>query len=308
VNAQTPDTLQAIWGFDGSFAMADTFRSAAAGMAYYFFNDDSNRDSLVVPYPGAPGGSKATPKTGETAPMLALTAAPAAAKGTSGSTVQLGVSENAERGVGSEDLIAPPGRFAKTSLRIEAPGEATSKRTRYLMADRRPQEAEGHIFRLRLTSGSEDPVTVSAQHLDAVENQSVALLHPGAGQTYDLREESAVTIEPEGETAELKVAIGTKNYVDKKTSEVVPEEVQLTSYPNPVRQQGTVAYALPEAQKVTLRVYDVLGRQVATLAQGRKEAGRHTVRLDPGQLASGVYFGRLQAGDQTRTLKITIVR
>jgi len=55
-------------------------------------------------------------------------------------------------------------------------------------------------------------------------------------------------------------------------------------------------------------VYDVLGRQVATLAAGRKEAGRHTVRLETSQLASGVYFGRLTAGEQTRTQKITVVR
>jgi len=52
----------------------------------------------------------------------------------------------------------------------------------------------------------------------------------------------------------------------------------------------------------------VLGRQVATLARGRKEAGRHTVQLETDQLSSGVYFGRLQAGDRTITQKITIVR
>jgi hypothetical protein len=84
--------------------------------------------------------------------------------------------------------------------------------------------------------------------------------------------------------------------------------VRLTSYPNPVRREGTVEYALPEEREVTLRVYDVLGREVATLAHGKKEAGRHTVRLDTDRLSSGVYFGRLRAGEQTRTLKITVVR
>jgi hypothetical protein len=59
---------------------------------------------------------------------------------------------------------------------------------------------------------------------------------------------------------------------------------------------------------VTLEVYDVLGRRVATLEQGQKEAGRHRVDLQTGQLSSGVYFGRLKAGGQTRTQKITVVR
>ena len=52
----------------------------------------------------------------------------------------------------------------------------------------------------------------------------------------------------------------------------------------------------------------MLGRQVAVLENGRREAGRHRVTLDGDRLASGVYFGRLHIGDQTRTQKMTVVR
>ena len=311
VEQATAGSLQPIWAFDGSFGQAQTFASAASGTAYYFFNDESSRDSLVIPYPGAPGGSgsDAAPKTEkEPAPMLAVTATPAEAESASASTVRLGIREGAARGVGADDLIAPPGWFAKTSLRIKAPDEADSKRTRFLMAERRPPaEAGGHTFRLRLASRSDGPVKLQAKNLDAIEGQSAALLHPSVGKTYDLREKEAVVLEPSGETTTLKVAIGTEGYVNDKASEVVPEEVQITSYPNPIGQQGTIEYALPEKAKVTLRVYDVLGRQVATLAQGRKDAGRHAVRLETGRLSSGVYFGRLQVGDRTLTQKITVV-
>ena len=89
---------------------------------------------------------------------------------------------------------------------------------------------------------------------------------------------------------------------------MLPAKVRLTSYPNPIGQQGTVEYALPEETGVTLRVYDALGRQVATLARDRKDAGRHTVQLETDQLSSGVYLGRLQAGDRSITQKITVVR
>ena len=71
---------------------------------------------------------------------------------------------------------------------------------------------------------------------------------------------------------------------------------------------GILEYELPEETEVTLRVYDVLGREVATLQQGRKRAGRHSVPLNTDQLASGVYFGRLQAGEQTLTTKVTVAR
>jgi hypothetical protein len=81
----------------------------------------------------------------------------------------------------------------------------------------------------------------------------------------------------------------------------------LGTYPNPARQQATVRYALPEAQETTIRLYDVLGRQVRTVFSEQKE-GRHTQRLDVRDLPSGVYFLRLRAGGTVKTQKLTIVR
>ncbi len=102
--------------------------------------------------------------------------------------------------------------------------------------------------------------------------------------------------------------VGSERYVDEQTERLLPDEVQLTSYPNPMRRQGTVAYTLPEESDVALRLYDVLGREVATLVEGTRQAGRHDVQFDPASLASGVYVGRLRAGGQTRTQKIMILR
>ncbi|WP_263788931.1 BspA family leucine-rich repeat surface protein [Salinibacter grassmerensis] len=315
VENATSGDLQPIWSFGGTFDSTDTFASAATGEAYYFFNGKSGRDSLVIPYPGAPGSAASSEmskeKEGEPA-MLALTATPVRAEGAAGSTIQVGLREGARPGIGPEDLIAPPSRFAKTSLRIKASekasSEAESKRTRTLMAERRPVEGGGETFALRLSSQAGGPITLGAEHLGAAEGRSVILLHPAAGKTYDLRQKEAIEIDLEGETAQLKLAVGTDGYVESETDKVLPEEVRLTSYPNPVRRQATVEYALPEAGEVSLQVYDVLGRRVATLEQGRKEAGRHRADLRASQLSSGVYFGRLEAGGQTRTRKITVVR
>jgi hypothetical protein len=85
-------------------------------------------------------------------------------------------------------------------------------------------------------------------------------------------------------------------------------EVQLLgTAPNPAGQQATVRYALPEKQKVSLRLYDVLGRQVRTVVSGTQE-GRQERTLDVSGLSSGVYFLRLTASGQTRTQKVTVVR
>jgi surface protein len=85
-------------------------------------------------------------------------------------------------------------------------------------------------------------------------------------------------------------------------------EVQLLgTYPNPAQQRATVRYALPEKQKATIRLYDILGRRVRTVLNEEQE-GRHQRTLDVGTLPSGVYFLRLRAGGETRTQKLTVVQ
>jgi flagellar hook assembly protein FlgD len=96
--------------------------------------------------------------------------------------------------------------------------------------------------------------------------------------------------------------------VQKQKEKVIPDEVTLTSYPNPFRTQATIEYTLPETKDVQITIYDVLGRRVSVLENGRKEAGRHRVTLDGDRLASGVYFGRLRVGEKTLTQKITVLR
>jgi hypothetical protein len=101
---------------------------------------------------------------------------------------------------------------------------------------------------------------------------------------------------------------GSANLSKTITVERSVDEVELLgTYPNPAQQRATVGYALPEEQKVSIRLYDVLGRQVRTVVSDTQE-GRHQRTLDVGSLPSGVYFLRLRAGDETRTQKLTIAR
>jgi hypothetical protein len=92
------------------------------------------------------------------------------------------------------------------------------------------------------------------------------------------------------------------------------DQVRLAgSAPNPFRGQTTVEFALPKQTRVTVAVYDMMGRKVATLVNGPRRAGTHRVRWngesDGGQsLASGVYLMRLRADGQSQTRRVTIVR
>jgi hypothetical protein len=89
----------------------------------------------------------------------------------------------------------------------------------------------------------------------------------------------------------------------------VPRTFELSqNYPNPFNPSTVISYQLPVVSEVSLKVYDLLGREVATLVNQRQEAGRYQVVFDASRLASGVYFYRLQAGAFVETRKMMVVR
>jgi hypothetical protein len=91
--------------------------------------------------------------------------------------------------------------------------------------------------------------------------------------------------------------------------EFFPVEYQLQqNYPNPFNPSTTIHYALPHGTNVALTVYNIDGQQVAILAQRDQEAGYHTISFDAGNLAGGVYFYRLKAGNFEKMKKFVLLR
>jgi len=80
------------------------------------------------------------------------------------------------------------------------------------------------------------------------------------------------------------------------------------NYPNPFSSTTTISYSLPAPEPVTLRVYNSLGEEVATLANGREDAGNHSVVFRSDDLQSGMYFYRLTAGKDVQSGMMAVVR
>ena len=91
----------------------------------------------------------------------------------------------------------------------------------------------------------------------------------------------------------------------------LPTEHKLNqNYPNPFNPETTITYHLPKAELVTLKVYDILGREIESLVNEYKQAGVYSckLRIDNGRFSSGVYFYRLQCGGYSETKKMILIK
>ncbi len=105
-------------------------------------------------------------------------------------------------------------------------------------------------------------------------------------------------------TGAILVATGVKN-----GSQAIPKSYALEqNYPNPFNPTTKIEYQLPKNSHVTLKVYDILGREVQTLVDGAQKAGNYSVTFDGSRFASGVYFYRLAARGFVATKKLVLVK
>lgn len=97
--------------------------------------------------------------------------------------------------------------------------------------------------------------------------------------------------------------------VNDNVPDQIPHEYSLAqNYPNPFNSSTTISFALPKKELVTLKIYDLLGREVATLVNDFKEAGDYQVNFMANGLASAVYFYRIQAESFVEVRKMLFIR
>jgi len=102
--------------------------------------------------------------------------------------------------------------------------------------------------------------------------------------------------------------------VDLKSDEDLPKTFSLSqNYPNPFNPITMIKYQLPKGCQVKLTIYNILGRKVVTLVDEKQKAGYKTIRWNSrgqsgNEVASGIYFYRLKAGDFTKTKKMVLIR
>jgi len=126
--------------------------------------------------------------------------------------------------------------------------------------------------------------------------------------TIDSTTVFALTLEGSGGSSmyTARVTVGTQSPgVDP---DALPGFLRIESCPNPFSTVTTVKIYLPENSNVSLKVFDVLGREIETLAEGTLSRGIHRLQWDAEEMASGVYYCRFTAGSHTETHSMVLIR
>ena len=89
----------------------------------------------------------------------------------------------------------------------------------------------------------------------------------------------------------------------------LPTDFSLSqNYPNPFNPNTRIKYSIPNESKVVIRVYDILGKEIATLVNEEKPSGNYSVEFDASNLSSGVYLYKIQARDFVQTRKMILLK
>ncbi|MCU0373229.1 MAG: T9SS type A sorting domain-containing protein, partial [Ignavibacteria bacterium] len=120
------------------------------------------------------------------------------------------------------------------------------------------------------------------------------------------RQPSSVVFDPNNDivikTASLTVGIN-------NNSNTVPAEFALhQNYPNPFNPVTSIRYDVPRNSHVSIKVFDVTGKQITELVSGEKQAGIYETSFDASDFASGIYFYRMEAGKFSSVLKMILIK
>ncbi len=271
---------------------------------YYFFNDSANVSSLKFPYPFAGSVAKhADPPGYEWRVELIFDG-----EHSSDRDNYIGISSAATPGRNALDQHEPPLFFDNGFLYFLHP-EWDSRYPRFA-TDVRSDTGSGQAWHFEVWNPQRGTGKITFLGVDAIPDQlSVVLVNAMNSSSVDIRRSNVYSYQTISNRMQFTLLVGTEEYVHNEVSKLTPRTFALEqNYPNPFNPKTVIRGQWTGDSDVRLVVYDVLGRQVSTLANSRYPAGRYSFTFDGANLASGVYFYRLTAGSFSAVRKMLLVR
>jgi hypothetical protein len=213
----------------------------------------------------------------------------------------------------ARDWPEPPALASGLTIAFDAPEDGPTDVA--LSVDARPTPTEGTTWPFTVRSNTAGPVRLSVEGVDQVPAAYEAwMLDVTTKDTWNLRDspQARLTVLSDGTERPVRLIVGTAAYVAEvlRDLEALPLKYALEPpYPNPSVGPVALQVGLPEDDRVTLEVYNILGQRIATLKDREPmAAGFHTLVWDAPHLASGMYFVRMEAGSHRKTQKLVRVR
>lgn len=227
------------------------------------------------------------------------------------------VNTAADAGLDRNDMAEPPaiGEY----VTVDFPHPEWESRTTKFCVDARPPSSSGNDWTFEASSNINDKVTLTFGDIESVPPYfDVWLLDRSLKTTQNLRKTNTYGYRSSASAGPrpFDLLVGATQFVEEKLMEAdaLPSSFELSqNFPNPFNPTTTIRYGLPKESHVTLKVYDILGQEVATLVDEVQQQGYKAVQLPPSgaggsSFSSGTYFYRLQAGGFTETRKLTLLK
>ncbi|MCH8305227.1 MAG: choice-of-anchor D domain-containing protein, partial [Candidatus Marinimicrobia bacterium] len=225
----------------------------------------------------------------------------------------IGAVENAKDGYDKYDSRELPrmGDYVNLYFPHEDWGQYSANYT----SDMRSAQQQGYAWDFEVkTNLSKEEMQIDIQNIEmAPAGMEVVLIDLDYRIAQDIRKSSIYNyISGTSEDPKrFKLLIGESGYIGENNDgiSVIPNTYSLSqNFPNPFNPTTTFIYSLPEAVHVNIQIFNILGERVATLVNEQMNAGSHMIRWNAGNIATGVYFYRIRAGNYHAVKKMVFIK
>jgi hypothetical protein len=230
----------------------------------------------------------------------------------------LGVSPQSGEGWDKNDLPEPP--FIEEFVSVRFPHPEWRMVFDNFTSDVRTEMMDGKVWDFEVKTNIHDKIELEFSGIESVPPRfEIWLVDEALGTVRNLQEEHKYSIAGRGieYPKRLKLVVGKHDFVQEKFGDIqaVPETYELhQNFPNPFNPATTIRYGLPQAERVTLKIYNLLGEEVALIMNDEPQAAGYHVAIWDGRnkfgevVGSGVYMYRFRAGSFTSIKKMALVK
>ena len=216
----------------------------------------------------------------------------------------IGTHRNATTGFDIYDMPEPPSPGKYVSLYFDHSDWEIGK-GRYT-GDFRNVNEEGHIYDFKIETNLNKISKLSFYPRNLPDDYSYAVFTESSLKEYKSPRSISVV-----NSQSFWLAVGTESFLSETRDEFnrSPEHYYLSqNYPNPFNPTTQIRYSVPKESFVSLKIYDILGCEVSTLVNEIKNQGIYEVNFDARELASGLYFYRIQSADYMSIKKMMLIK